>query len=49
MKLLFAVRKSRETVDQLIGKINYVAYNETNIRFMVGIKESYFLSQNLIY
>ena len=38
--------KSRETVDQLIGKINYVAYNETNIRFMVGIKKNLIFSES---
>jgi len=38
--------KSRETVDQLIGKINYITYNETNIRFMVGIKKNLIFSES---
>ena len=35
--------KNRKTINQLIEKINYISYNEENIRFMVGVKK------NLIY
>lgn len=38
--------KSRKTVDQLIEKINYISYDEKNIRFMVGKKKNLIFSES---